>query len=1339
MKRNSFSRKALRAGVGLLAALAGVCLAQSASGQVVISQLWMGGSSGTPNVTTSDTVELYNAGVAPVDLTDWSIHVSAATAVVWTRIPLAGSMPAGGFLLVRTGGGTPTSANGVNYDIAVAGSDSPVSSGGKVALVNASNTSSITVACPIGTSGAYTPPVNGIVDFVGYGSADCREVSTLPGATSSNAIANNLTGAVATRRRNTCTDTNDNAADFEASASPAAWRNSGSSPLIGGVALNASAAPSPVNAGLSTTLTVSFASCGAPLPTITSVTGDLTAFGLSNAETFTGGPPSWTYSLLVPVSQGSAVYSIPFSATDGTTTYTGSASLRVIGPPPSNDLCTAARVLSTFPESINEDNSTATADADPGACNTGTQGNFGVWYVFTPATTGAVVLNETSTQFAAWGVWSVPIGSSQVDDCNNFSFAAANVRCTTLANWGFIAVPGNRYYIQLGSSSMTAPTVPLAGTIDFITATPANDVCESATDISASTFPLPFSVDNRFATDDVDPGTCTTATVGQQGVWYRYTASTSGALQFTETGAQDIVWGVWIVPSSTPNPATDCAGFLSTSSALCTGTDAGQLIAFVPGNTYYILLSNASTTSTPLTAAVGLFNIVQAPANDLCTGATLISAAVATTPQQFVLDNSVATADPIDVGTCNLSTLTSATSGVWYVYSHTGSPATLLLSEVSAQNIVTGVWEVDTASAACPSAGPATICNALEAFTFPVLPGKTYYLLISTDSATVSTIPIDVTFSTLLPPANDDCPTATTLSSLPASFVVGNAGAVSSALDPGTCNTGLVANFDVWYRYDATTGGVLQLAETSSQDIVTATWTSPTAAAVCPTSGLPTLACVTGDVHNIVVAAGTTYFIQISQSGTAIPAVPIAVRFSFFPTPPSNDECVAATNLTGTGVFSLANVGATTGTTNTPIACPTTSLAMNNDAWYRWVAPSSGSLALNTRTIPSAFSGRYALYDGSSFPGTCPTSGGPLGCNLFTSSSSTAALSATVVGGNVYYLQIASTTIGTTGVVDVELVLDPTDAQRCCLGSSCTLVSAAFCSQLSGTSGGPGSVCAATTATVSSYTGAGGAIPDGSSGISQGSLSSTIDVPDAFVVENVELDLVLAHTHAGDIIIELSKGPDTIVLSNRGRRNATPAGLVSPDFVNTGTYSFTDTATQSVFDQIGLMTVNPIAPGTYRPASILGVSPSLREAFNGKAAAGAWTLRILDQVSADTGSLTSWTLRLTRGTNQCVPATVVCCRGVTCAVISAVDCTAPPGIGTSTVTGTTCAGQSAIFAGCCYADFNKSGVKDVADIFAFLSAWFANSPFSDVGGDGTGTRDVSDIFQFLSAWFVGCV
>ena len=54
----------------------------------------------------------------------------------------------------------------------------------------------------------------------------------------------------------------------------------------------------------------------------------------------------------------------------------------------------------------------------------------------------------------------------------------------------------------------------------------------------------------------------------------------------------------------------------------------------------------------------------------------------------------------------------------------------------------------------------------------------------------------------------------------------------------------------------------------------------------------------------------------------------------------------------------------------------------------------------------------------------------------------------------------------------------------------------------------------------------------------------------------------------------------------------------------------------------------------------------------------------------------------------------------------------------------------------CVADFNQDGTRDVADIFAFLSAWFASAPSADF--DNSGTRDVADIFAFLSAWFAGC-
>jgi hypothetical protein len=54
----------------------------------------------------------------------------------------------------------------------------------------------------------------------------------------------------------------------------------------------------------------------------------------------------------------------------------------------------------------------------------------------------------------------------------------------------------------------------------------------------------------------------------------------------------------------------------------------------------------------------------------------------------------------------------------------------------------------------------------------------------------------------------------------------------------------------------------------------------------------------------------------------------------------------------------------------------------------------------------------------------------------------------------------------------------------------------------------------------------------------------------------------------------------------------------------------------------------------------------------------------------------------------------------------------------------------------CAADFDGNGAVAVPDIFAFLSAWFAQDPSADI--DGQGGIAVPDIFAFLSLWFAGC-
>ncbi|MBX3403079.1 MAG: VCBS repeat-containing protein [Phycisphaeraceae bacterium] len=50
-----------------------------------------------------------------------------------------------------------------------------------------------------------------------------------------------------------------------------------------------------------------------------------------------------------------------------------------------------------------------------------------------------------------------------------------------------------------------------------------------------------------------------------------------------------------------------------------------------------------------------------------------------------------------------------------------------------------------------------------------------------------------------------------------------------------------------------------------------------------------------------------------------------------------------------------------------------------------------------------------------------------------------------------------------------------------------------------------------------------------------------------------------------------------------------------------------------------------------------------------------------------------------------------------------------------------------------HADFDLDGQRTVADVFAFLAAWFAGGQVADY--DGSGTPDVTDIFVFLGAWF----
>jgi uncharacterized protein len=168
--------------------------AAAVSPSIVISQVYGGGGNSSATYQ-NDFVELFNRGLSDQSVTGWSVQYSTnANSAAWTVLAtLSGSIPAGGYYLVKESGST---ANGAPLPAADAsGTTNMNGTNAKVALV--------TSATPV--SGAC--PTSAALDIVGYGtnSVVCAEGSAV-GALS------NTTAAI--RNNHGCVDTDNNSSDF---------------------------------------------------------------------------------------------------------------------------------------------------------------------------------------------------------------------------------------------------------------------------------------------------------------------------------------------------------------------------------------------------------------------------------------------------------------------------------------------------------------------------------------------------------------------------------------------------------------------------------------------------------------------------------------------------------------------------------------------------------------------------------------------------------------------------------------------------------------------------------------------------------------------------------------------------------------------------------------------------------------------------------------------------------------------------------------------------------------------------------------------------------------------
>jgi len=143
------------------------------------------------------------------------------------------------------------------------------------------------------------------------------------------------------------------------------------------------------------------------------------------------------------------------------------------------------------------------------------------------------------------------------------------------------------------------------------------------------------------------------------------------------------------------------------------------------------------------------------------------------------------------------------------------------------------------------------------------------------------------------------------------------------------------------------------------------------------------------------------------------------------------------------------------------------------------------------------------------------------------------------------------------------------------------------------------------------YAGAPAAIPDND----PAGGTAIISVPDNKVISDVNVTIdSLSHSWDGDIVLHLI-GPDLtdVVLSSH-------QGYSGDNYVNT------------VFDDSA---VTPIASGT-APFTGSFIPESPLSAFNGKIAAGAWKLFVVDSAADDLGTINSFTLNMTLA-QACAP------------------------------------------------------------------------------------------------------
>ena len=276
----------------------------------------------------------------------------------------------------------------------------------------------------------------------------------------------------------------------------------------------------------------------------------------------------------------------------------------------------------------------------------------------------------------------------------------------------------------------------------------------------------------------------------------------------------------------------------------------------------------------------------------------------------------------------------------------------------------------------------------------------------------VNTLTIGYRVRVFPPIANDLCANAIPLDTSVTSLTVDLSNATND-VDIGSCNTGSVGGYGVWYTITPATDVTMIFRGTSRADTSCGIWTKPApgnAAADCTTFTGSNGSCTSSETWGAHFLAGKTYYLQLASQSGRPPLEPVVASLTWVSTPPANDSCATATEIVDLGSPIPFTVDSRAASSDPISTCSEDASDAAQSVWYRFTAVQDGALVVSLDTssseIPPLVMVAYEV-PGTPVPGSdCPTfnSANITSCTIANGS----VVSLAVTAGRGYYVMLHS-------------------------------------------------------------------------------------------------------------------------------------------------------------------------------------------------------------------------------------------------------------------------------------------------------------------------------------------